>query len=87
MTEIKEFERKLIEMTAGTLENSRFSVCYWHGGAWHMCDRSGSLTETIENVGYNLVAIHDLPERTAIKHETNSGDAAKELEIMKENKQ
>lgn len=81
MDEPKQFERKLIEMTAGSPENSRFSVCYLHNGKWIMDDNP---YKTIESCGYRLIAIHDLPERTAIKSQVNSIDADKELEIMKE---
>jgi hypothetical protein len=57
-------ERKLIEMTAGRPEHSRFSVCFWLPAGWHFDD--GPL-DTVENRGYSIVAIHDLPPRT-FKH-------------------
>jgi len=55
--------RKLIEMTAGKPEHSRFSVCYWLEGKWHMDDAPGG-KDSVEKLGYSVLAVHDLPQRS-----------------------
>lgn len=63
--------RKLIEMTAGKPEHSRFSVCYWLNGEWCMDDAPADKDRVAER-GYVVLAVHDLPQRSALSNQTIS---------------
>jgi len=64
--------RKLLEITCGKPENSRFVVCYWMNGDWWFDDNEK--ISTIERRGYRLLTIHDLPLRTIEKKKDNIKD-------------
>lgn len=59
--------RKLIEMTAGKPEHSRFSVCYWLNGEWRMDDAPAN-RDGVTDCGYTVLAVHDLPKRSYLSN-------------------